>query len=352
MPFRLFLFLFFVSYLSPFFTFGQSENQTLRIIGFYNVENLFDTIDDPETIDEAYTPTGKNQYSNKDYLWKINNTAKVISELGTNGETNGPDLIGLAEIENFRVLNDLIFQERLVQEDYQIIHQDSPDRRGIDVALLYKASSFSPIESEFIELKLWNEKGERIYTRDILYAKGILDDEVIHVFVNHWPSRRGGKSRSDPKRMKAAYIVKNKMSQILTAEPNATIFILGDFNDDPTDKSIKNELMMSDCNEKKCLTNLFNPMEKMFKKGMNTLAYRDGLNLFDQIIFSNNLMQNEKNQSNFSFFRAGIYNPSYLISQHGKYKGYPLRSFENNRFSGGYSDHYPVFVELIRPFSQ
>ncbi|MCP4882168.1 MAG: endonuclease/exonuclease/phosphatase family protein [Flavobacteriales bacterium] len=352
MPYQ-FLYIFhLITQLCVFFSFGQSEKYSLRIIGFYNVENLFDTIDDSETIDEAYTPSGKNHYSYQDYLGKIRNTAKVISELGMNAEKKGPDLIGLAEIENFGVLNDLVDQEQLVQENYQIIHKDSPDRRGIDVALLYKNSSYSPIEFEFIELKLWNEKGERIYTRDILYAKGILDDQVIHIFVNHWPSRRGGKTRSDPKRMKAAYVVKNKVSDILMTEPDATIFILGDFNDDPTDKSIKNELLMSACSKTDCSTNFFNPMEKMHKKGMNTLAYRDGLNLFDQIIFSKNLISREKSQTSFSFLRAGIYNPSYLISQHGKYKGYPLRSFDNNRFSGGFSDHYPVFVELIRGFSQ
>jgi len=352
MPYQFLYIFYLITQLCVCVSFGQSEKYSLRIIGFYNVENLFDTIDDPETIDEAYTPSGKNHYSYQDYLGKIRNTAKVISELGMNAEKKGPDLIGLAEIENFGVLNDLVDQEQLVQENYQIIHKDSPDRRGIDVALLYKNSSYSPIEFEFIELKLWNEKGERIYTRDILYAKGILDDQVIHIFVNHWPSRRGGKTRSDPKRMKAAYVVKNKVSDILMTEPDATIFILGDFNDDPTDKSIKNELLMSACSKTDCSTSLFNPMEKMHKKGMNTLAYRDGLNLFDQIIFSKNLIRREKSQTSFSFLRAGIYNPSYLISQHGKYKGYPLRSFDNNRFSGGFSDHYPVFVELIRGFSQ
>lgn len=352
MPFNFSFTVLLLSQLSFFFAYGQSEKYTFRIIGFYNVENLFDTIDDPETIDEAYTPGGKNHYSHQDYLSKIKNTAKVISELGSNRNIKGPALIGLAEIENFEVLNDLIHQEQLVQENYQIIHKDSPDRRGIDVALLYKYALFSPVESEFIELKLWNEKGERLYTRDILYVKGVLDDEVIHVFVNHWPSRRGGKSRSNSKRMKAAYLVKQKTCQILLSEPEAAIFILGDFNDDPTDKSIKNELLLSSCSEKDYSRSLFNPMEKMHKKGMNTLAYRDGINLFDQIIFSNNLMERKFSQNGFSFSRVGIYNPSYLISQHGKYKGYPLRSFENNRFSGGFSDHFPVFVELIKPIHQ
>lgn len=343
---RLSLIILLVTQLSPLFAFSQPDQYSLKIIGFYNVENLFDTIDDPEKLDEAYTPSGKNHYSHQDYLQKIKNTARVISEIGSSQKKQGPDLIGLAEVENFRVLNDLVHDEQLFHKKYHIIHRDSPDRRGIDVALLYKAASFSPIESEFIELKIWNEKGERIYTRDILYAKGILDDQVIHLFVNHWPSRRGGKTRSDPKRMKAAYLVRKKTDQILLTEPDATIFILGDFNDDPTDKSIKNELVGPSNRDKDFSKKLYNPMEIMHKKGMNTLAYRDGLNLFDQIIITTNLLSSEKPETTFSFFRAGIYNPSYLISKHGKYKGYPLRSFENNRFSGGYSDHFPVFVEL------
>lgn len=341
----------FINSLSILIAFCQPGKDSIRTIGFYNVENLFDTIDDPVTIDEAYTPSGKNHYSHKDYLFKIKNTARVISEIGSSGNKRGPDLIGLAEIENFKVLQDLVQSEELDHKEYQIIHQDSPDRRGIDVAMLYNPALFSPIEFEAIELRLWDENGERIYTRDILYVKGILDDEVIHVFVNHWPSRRGGKTRSNPKRMKAAFMVKQKTNKILMIDPNAKIIILGDFNDDPTDKSIKNGLLISSDPENGPSTSFFNPMEKMHKMGMNTLAYRDGLNLFDQIIVTNNFLKKERYQDGFILYRAAIYNPSYLISQHGKYKGYPLRSFQNNHYANGYSDHYPVFIELLKPGS-
>ncbi len=351
MPLRFCLISFLVCISNIYIAQCQIDKFTIRTIGFYNVENLFDTIDDPETIDEAYTPSGKNHYSHHDYLLKIKNTAKVISEIGSDQKNSGPVILGLAEIENLKVLNDLIHTEELNAKQYHIIHQDSPDRRGIDVALLYQTSNFSPIETEAIELKLWNEKGERIYTRDILYVQGILDDEVIHIFVNHWPSRRGGKTRSDPKRMKAAYLVKKKTDQILMIDPSAKIFILGDFNDDPIDKSVKNGLLLQSEIEKELSKSLFNPMEKMHKKGFNTLAYRDGLNLFDQIIMSNSLVKTGKSQSGLVFYRAGIYNPVYLISQHGRYKGYPLRSFEKNRYSGGYSDHFPVYVEIIKPYS-
>lgn len=329
----------------------QKNKYAIRIIGFYNVENLFDTIDDPETADEAYTPLGQHHFSHRDYTWKIRNTARVISEIGSTINRGGPVILGLAEIENLRVLNDLVQTKDLSREQYSIIHKDSPDRRGIDVALLYQSRFFLPIETESLELRLWNEKGERIYTRDILYVMGILDDETIHVFVNHWPSRRGGKRKSDPKRMKAAYLLKSKITEILTKDPDAKIFIVGDFNDDPTDESIKTVLLSPEDSIKDA-NHLFNPMEKMFKKGMNTLAYRDGLNLFDQIIISSNLLKKSKTRGEFQLYKAGIYNPDYLISTDGIYKGYPFRSFQNNRYAGGYSDHFPVFIELIKLLPQ
>lgn len=349
MPVRICHFTLIILLLFAHRTKGQNDKYVIRTIGFYNVENLFDTIDDPEKIDEAYTPSGKNHYSHHDYVQKIKNTAKVISEIGSD-RNRGPVLLGLAEIENFNVLHDLIQTDALRSKQYQIIHHDSPDRRGIDVALLYQIKFFSPIETKVIELRLWNEKGERIYTRDILYIKGILDDEKIHVLVNHWPSRRGGKSRSDPKRMKAAYLIKQQTDQIFMEDPHAKIFILGDFNDDPMDKSILSGLLLQSDIEKQSDAGFVNPMKRMHKKGMNTLAYRDGLNLFDQIIFSNSLSRMAYETTGYTFYRAGIYNPSYLITKHGKYKGYPLRSFVNNNYSGGYSDHFPVYVELIKPY--
>lgn len=332
---------------------GESQNKEYRVqvIGFYNIENLFDTIDDPQTIDEDYTLSGKNHYSSNDYQRKINKTAQVISNIGGAESGTGPAILGLAEVENFRVLNDLVHSKALKKQQYQIIHFDSPDRRGIDVALIYQEAFFLPLETEIIEVKLWTEKGERLYTRDILYVSGVMEGEEIHVIINHWPSRRGGKSRSEPKRMKTAYKVNQLTNRILFTNPKAKILILGDFNDDPIDKSIKKMLIQTSPTDKSTKVSFFNPMEFMFKKGWNTLAYRDALHLFDQIIVSKTLLGNDHNNKGLRYYKAGIFNPSYLIQQDGKYKGYPLRSFENNRYSGGYSDHFPVFIELIRPYS-
>jgi len=329
-----------------------SKKYHIKTIGFYNVENLFDTIDDSLTIDEDYTLKGKNHYSEEDYLEKIHKTAEVISKIGSGKLNQGPSILGLAEIENHKVLHDLVNSYQLQSSAYKIIQKDSPDRRGIDVALLYSDHDFLPIDFKCKEVRLWNERGERIYTRDILYVNGILDNEEVHVIVNHWPSRRGGKSRSESKRMKTAYLVRQLTDSIIINDPDSKILILGDFNDDPIDKSIKEGLLKPLQIENKTLNPFFNPMEVMFKKGWNSMAYRDGLHLFDQIILSSNLKSGSNEVNGYFFYRAGIYNPSYLISQKGRYKGYPLRSFENNHYAGGYSDHFPVYIELIKSVSQ
>ena len=326
----------------------QHSSYAIRTVAFYNVENLFDTIDDPDIIDEDYTRDGKNNYTAANYHHKIENIASVIEKLGTDLAKTSPALLGLAEIENFRVLEDLTKSKSLRDQQYQIIHFDSPDRRGIDVALLYRQELFSPIHQENIELKIWDENGERIYTRDLLWVSGIMDDEVIHVLVNHWPSRRGGRERSEPKRMKAAFMVRKIISRIYDEQHDAKIIIMGDFNDDPVSRSIKEGLMQSGELSGKEVIQLFNPMERMFKKGLNSLAYRDGLNLFDQVLLSTSLLKNGQSFEGLTFFKAGVYNPEFLTTQTGKYKGYPYRSFENNRYAGGFSDHFPVYVYLIK----
>ena len=200
-----------------------------------------------------------------------------------------------------------------------------------------------------MEVKIWNDKGHRLFTRDILYVFGIFENQGLHLFINHWPSRRGGAARSEPKRIKAAYRIKQKTDAILTEDPLAHIVIMGDFNDDPVDKSIADGLLLITDTEHNADTRFVNPMLEMFRKGANTLVYRDGINLFDQIIISDNFLRNKTTNGDCFFYRAGIYNPPFLISNQGKYKGYPLRSFSSNRFRSGYSDHFPVYIEVLKP---
>lgn len=333
--------------IKPVIFYGQKDQTIVRIIAFYNVENLFDTINQPDKFDDDFTPGGKNRYNYKDYRSKLENTAEVISKIGSNQGSNGPDLLGLAEIENRNVLVDLVNTEELVRNHYGFIHFDSPDLRGIDVALLYKKDVFTPIHHSINEVKLWKESGERIYTRDILRVSGIMDGELLHLVVNHWPSRRGGRMRSDPKRMKAAFVVQNILDEILLEDPNPKVIIMGDFNDDPINKSIVKGLINQEKKDS-IRIKLINPMRKLFQKGINSLAYRDNLNLFDQIILSESLTTNQPNSKYFHLYQAAIYNPSFLTQQTGKYKGYPKRSFNNNKYSGGFSDHYPVYVSMIK----
>ena len=326
--------------------FSQDIESSRRIIAFYNLENLFDTIDDPDTYDEDFTPSGKLNYTSFDYRRKLRKLSSIIRKIGSDESDEGPHVLGVSEVENRQVLEDLISQPELDSLPYAIAHVDSPDLRGIDVALIYREDIFFPLSHESFEVRIWDDSGQRIFTRDVLWVHGIMDAEEIHLLVNHWPSRRGGASRSSSKRMKAAYVNKKIIERIREEQSNAKILIMGDFNDDPTDKSLVHGL---GAQSHKFLDTMgfFSPMIRLFKKGYNTLAYRDQIHLFDQILLSNNFVDS-KPQGGFTFCKAGIYNPLKLYVREGKYKGYPNRSFQNGKYSGGYSDHFPVYVELSK----
>lgn len=330
------------------FLISQTEKEyKINTIAFYNLENLFDYEDDPITFDDDRTPEGKDHWTQEIYEAKLANMAKVISEIGEDVTGTSPAIIGVSEIENRRVLEDLLDQKSLVNKDYGIVHFDSPDRRGIDVALLYQKKLFIPINSKAYELFLYddNNKTKRIYTRDQLLVTGMFDGEKIHIIVNHWPSRSGGEALSRPKRLKAAQLNKHIMDSLFSEDPYAKIITMGDLNDDPTSPSVKDILKTKDEREDMKLKELYNPMEALFKKGLGTLAYRDAWNLFDQIIISTELTK--KDFSSYRFYKAGIFNKSYLETPRGQYKGYPFRSFVNG-FTGGYSDHFPVYIYLIK----
>lgn len=326
----------------------QEKTYKVNTIAFYNLENLFDFEDDPITFDDDRTPDGKDHWTEEIYNSKLKNMAKVISEIGQDVTGTSPALIGVCEIENRRVLEDLVNQEPLLKRDYGIIHFDSPDRRGIDVALLYQKKVFTPSNYTNHELVIYdnNDATRRIYTRDQLLVSGKLDGEEIHVIVNHWPSRSGGEARSRPKRIKAAKLNKAIMDSLFSENPYAKIITMGDLNDDPTSPSVKDVLKTKKKREKMDIKELFNPMEEMHKKGLGTLAWRDGWNLFDQIIVSTELTK--KDYSSYRLYKTGIFNKTYLANPRGRYKGYPYRSFANGGYTGGYSDHFPVYIYLIK----
>lgn len=326
---------------------AQQKRYMPRTIAFYNVENLFDTINDPKTFDDDRTPDGAEHWTSEIYNDHVQKIAKVLSEIGSDVTRQAPDIIGVAEIENKDVLVDLINTDYLKKYNYGIIHYDSPDRRGIDVGLLYKKSAFRPISSSKHPLIIHDKvTGDRIYTRDQLLVEGELDGEKVYFIVNHWPSRRGGEAASRPSREAAAAVNKQIIDSILKQDPNAKIIAMGDFNDDPINSSFKNILKTKEKKEDVKPGELYNPMESMLKKGMGSLAYQDGWNLFDQIYFTQELLKSDK--SSYRFWKAGIYNKPYLTSTTGKYKGYPFRSMSYGNYTGGYSDHFPVYIYLVR----
>jgi predicted extracellular nuclease len=311
------------------------KNKQAYTIAFYNLENLFDTKKDPTILDDDFTPSGKKHWNYKRYKRKINKLSSVISQLGTKRSYYSPAIVGVAEVENVVVLNDLIGSINLKNEHYGVVHYDSPDERGIDVALLYKKELFELLHSETFTLYVENEFGVRDFTRDILLVKGNLNGELMHILINHWPSRRSGEDVSEEKRIKAAELVTSIVHQIYNETENAKIIVMGDFNDDPTNISVKKYLVND---------TFYNPMERLINTGHGTLNHDRKWHLFDQIIFTKNFINIEENKHSFKY--AEIFDEHFLKEWKGKYKGNPFRTYVGKWYQGGFSDHFPVYVYL------
>ncbi|MBW8362349.1 MAG: endonuclease [Kaistella sp.] len=301
---------------------------------------------------DDFTANSAKNWNTEKYNEKLANQAKVISELGRQYTNDNPALVGLIEVENRKVIEDLISQPALAKSDYGIIHYNSYDARGIDIAVIYQKKRFVVSEHYKKELKIFDEEGKRTYTRDILVVKGLLDGEKVAVFMNHWPSRSGGEARSLPRRIAAATALKEEMDKLRAEDPNIKIFAMGDFNDDPVSPSLKKYLgAVGDVSELSDKTPYYNLMTKLYKAGVASLAYRDAPNLFDQIIVSKNLYSPEKLTKTYSVFKAEIYAPSYLVNSQGQWKGYPFRSWDGDRYTGGYSDHFPAVSVVQKEYA-
>jgi len=343
---------------------SQSKKYKIHTIAFYNFENLYDTVDDVFTNDDEWTPNGAQHWTTEKYRQKLKNLARVLSEIGTSENSNAPTLIGGAEIENRNVLEDLIREPKLQPLDFGIIHFDSPDKRGIDVALLYQKKYFRPTsytnipliiykkgipkkeeETEILddEIEVKKENINRVFTRDQLLVSGFLEDEEIHIIVNHWPSRSGGEKATTMFREAAGKLNRKIIDSLQQINPQAKVLTMGDFNDGPFNKSIKTELGAKGVKTEVSEFDVFNPFEELANKGLGTIAYRDSWNVFDQIIMTASLVKSDF--STFNFWKAGIFNKPYLIQNSGQYKGYPLR---NTLTQAGFSDHLPVYVYLIK----
>ncbi len=311
------------------------EKERLFTIGFYNLENLFDTIDDPDTLDDDFTPEGPKKWSMKRYKRKVYKLAKAISEVGDTSAKNPPVLMGVAEVENKEVVEDLIKADPLRRIDYGYVHYDSPDERGIDTALIYHKENFQEIYSEPITVLIYEKDGTRDTTRDILYVHGKLNGEEVHVFVNHWPSRRDGNEETIEKRITAAETLRRYMLKIEEEISNPNYIIMGDFNDGPESESM--QLLMSS-------GALYNPMEKLITPERGSANYKRKWSLFDQILVSHNFLNYEKNTH--SFAHANIFDQKFLKEFKGKHIGSPYRTYVGRKYIGGYSDHFPVYIQL------
>lgn len=360
-------FILFVALYFSYNSVAQSKKFNIHTIAFYNFENLFDTINNHATHDDEWTPNGFQHWNTKKYFQKLQNLSKVLVEIGTSQNTNAPTLIGCSEVENRRVLEDLVQQSLIVNKDYGIIHYDSPDKRGIDVALLYQKRYFKPTSYVNIPLIIYDnnnnnksnrkkvvvederddlqsiERNNRIFTRDQLLVTGFLENEEIHIIVNHWPSRSGGEKKSSPLREAAGALNKKIIDSLQKINPNAKIITLGDLNDSPFNNSVKKALNAKAKKEEVLPLGIFNPFEEIANQGLGTIAFRDTWDVFDQIMMTQSLIQN--NFSQYQYWRAGIYNKPFLIQTTGLYKGYPKR---HSATEVGFSDHFPVYIYLIR----
>ncbi|MFW6371128.1 MAG: endonuclease/exonuclease/phosphatase family protein [Bacteroidota bacterium] len=321
----------------------QTHKET-KVVGFYNLENLFDTINTPDVRDEEFTPGSEKQWDTNRYQRKLQNMASVIAGIGAAERVGAPAVMGLCEMENREVLEDLVATDRLKAFNYQIIHQDSPDKRGIDVALIYRPDFFNPESFNSVPLFIEGEERNRIYTRDQLVVAGKLDGEQMYFIVNHWPSRYGGKERSIPQRKAAAELTRFLVDSIKAANAKARIVVMGDLNDDPVDESVKKYLGAAVTPQKVGSDSLFNVTAPLFFQGRGTLCYRNFWNLFDQIIVTPNLMQEKSGKHH--IIKTEIYDKQYLRQQEGDYSGYPYRTFVGDWYHGGYSDHFASYIVL------
>jgi len=302
----------------------------------YNVENLFDTIDDPNIPDEEFLPESEKKWDNKAYQKKLDDLVKVITEVNS---VELPEIVGLVEVENHKVLEDLV-GTALLKNQYNIIHEESPDYRGIDVALIYRLDAFQEISHEVLPVVFPDDPNFK--TRDILHVTGKIKNKTIHVFVNHWPSRIGGDDKTEPKRVLAASVLKNKTDQILAADPKAKIIIMGDMNDEPVNKSLKETLDAGSPDSGSKLVNLMFPDDNA---GLGTYFYSGNWNMLDNIVVSGYVLNGKGIKVEDS--KGNIFRKDWMIYTNKNGDQTPNRTYVGNRYVGGVSDHFPVYFKMI-----
>jgi endonuclease/exonuclease/phosphatase family metal-dependent hydrolase len=330
---------------STVLSYGQKQHYKVIAIGSYNCENFFDTEHDSTKKDEEFTPTGSYSYTNEVYQQKTHNIATVIQKMGTDVTPDGAAIVGLIEVENDKVLKNLVAQPELANRDYQYIWFPTSDERGISTAMLYNPKYFTLIHAEPVRVPM-ESIGQTRPTRDILHATGVLGGDTVHVLVNHWPSKSGGEAVSAPGRRLAASVDKRIVDSLFKVNPTTKVILMGDLNDNPDADGVVKVLNAKSEKNNLTATDIYNPWINMYKKGMGTENYRNEWNLIDQIMVSGEVVNNTNDK--WKFYNAEIFNRDFLVNKMGKNKGYPHRSFTiTQAWDNGYSDHFPVLIYLI-----
>lgn len=309
------------------------------VIGFYNLENLFDTINDPTKNDEQFLPDGDYSWGSLKYTNKLKKLSYAISQM-----PKSLAVLGVSEVENIGVLEDLVKEPSIADRTLKPILVEGPDARGVDVGLLYNERLFKPTNVTSTPIK---SDLDGFLTRDQLCVTGVLDGEEISIIVLHWPSRSGGEKRSVPRRAEAARTTKAICDSLFAINPDAKIVVMGDLNDDPINQSVTKHLGAKSKIEDTGRGELYNTTYNLYRKGIGTLAYQDQWNLFDQIIISKAWL-NGKDRSTLTFWRTEIFNRDFLKQQEGQYKGYPLRTHAGGVWTNGYSDHFPSLLWIVK----
>lgn len=329
--------------------FAQKQAKIIAI-GFYNVENFFDTLDDPKKKDDDFTPDGPYHNTGEVYRQKLHNIASVFAQMGSDMTPDGPAIIGIAELENDNVLKDLTAQPEIRNRHYKYEWYYTPDERGISTAMLYNPKYFTVVSSRPLHVPL-ESIGQTRPTRDVLYVCGVLAGDTVHVLVNHWPSKSGGEAASAPGRKLAAQVNRKIIDSILSVNVDAKILVMGDLNDDPTSIAVMDVLGCKSDKRRLDKNDLYNPWIKPYKNGLGSESYKGIWHLIDQIILSNGLIENKNNK--WKYYSSQIFNKEFLKNKIGDEKGLPHRSYTiSQRWDNGYSDHFPVLVYLIEEVSK
>ena len=325
---------------------GGDKKQFLVFgVAFYNLENLFDTINNNGKYDLEFSPKGSRQWNGEKYRSKIGNLARAIAAMTTKTTPMGPAIIGVSEIENKSVLDDLVRAEAIKNWRLQVVHHDSPDRRGVDVGLLYNPRFFRVLDVTNHTLRIPGY--EEFRTRDQMCVTGILGGDTISVIGNHWPSRLGGQEQSSYLREAAADLSKHIADSLWAIRPNQGVIVMGDLNDDPMDKSVAVNLGASKEDKGVQPHSFYNPWWKMLDRGIGTLAYNSSWNLFDQIVVSGTLLEHNS-AAGLRYWKCQVNNFDFLIDREGRRQGYPMRTYASGQWLNGYSDHFPTEIFLIK----